>query len=79
MARGMESDLRTGILLTPVHAQTPDVEAAIRLLDVVKTAYDLEIDTGPLEAFATEIQSYYEGLAERLDERADADRPEDRM
>ncbi|WP_276301244.1 proteasome assembly chaperone family protein [Halorussus lipolyticus] len=79
MARGMESDLRTAVFLTPVHAQAPDVEAAIRLLETVQTVYGLEIDTGPLEEFAAEVQGYYEGLAERLQERAEADQPEGRM
>jgi len=78
VARGMESDLRTGLFITPVHAQAPDVEAAIRLLEAVQGTYDLEIDIGPLEEFATEVQGYYEELAERLNERAE-ERPEDRM
>ena len=79
VARGMESDLRTAVFVTPVHAQAPDVEASIRLLDTVGRVYDLEIDTGPLEEFAGEVQSYYEGLAERLSERAESEAPEDRM
>ncbi|MFC7080424.1 proteasome assembly chaperone family protein [Halorussus caseinilyticus] len=79
VARGMESDLRTAVLVTPVHAQAPDVEAAIRLLDAVQSIYDLEIDTGPLEEFATEVQGYYEDLAERLSERAETEGPEGRM
>ena len=79
MARGMESSLRTGVFLTPVHAQAPDVEAAIRLLEGVERVYGLEIDTGPLEEFAGEIKNYYEGLADRLAERADAEMPEDVM
>lgn len=79
MARGMESDLRTAVYVTPVHAQAPDVEAAIRLLSAVERVYDLEIDTEPLEQFAAEVQGYYEDLAERLEERAEAEMPEDRM
>ncbi|WP_137286718.1 proteasome assembly chaperone family protein [Halorussus salinisoli] len=79
MARGMESDLRTGVFVTPVHAQAPDVEAAIRLLDAVQRVYDLDIDTGPLEEFAGEVRGYYEDLAERLSERAETDGPEGRM
>jgi uncharacterized protein len=79
MARGMESDLRTGVLVTPVHAQAPDVEAAIRLLDTVQRIYDLDLDTGPLEEFATEIRGYYEDLAERLQERAEPEAAYDRM
>jgi uncharacterized protein len=78
MARGMESDLRTGLFVTPVHAQAPDVEASIRLLEAVQGTYGLDLDTGPLEEFATEVQGYYEELAERLSERTE-ERPEDRM
>jgi len=79
LARGMESDLRTGVFVTPVHDRVPDVDAAIRLLEAVAQVYSLEIDTGPLEDFAGEVQSYYEDLTERLTERADAELPEDRM
>jgi uncharacterized protein len=35
VARGMESSLRTGVFVTPVHQQVPVVEAVIRLLDAV--------------------------------------------
>ena len=79
MARGMESSLRTGLFVTPVHQQAPDVEAAIRLLDVVGRVYDLEIDTGPLEEFAGEIRNYYEDLADRLSTLEEAEAPHDRM
>ncbi|MFB6300748.1 MAG: proteasome assembly chaperone family protein [Halobacteriales archaeon] len=77
--RGMESSLRTGVFITPVHAQNPDVEAALRLLDAFRSAYDIEIDTEPLEAFAAEVQQYYADLAERLDAVEDTQRPDDRM
>ncbi|WP_435177675.1 proteasome assembly chaperone family protein [Halorussus sp. AFM4] len=79
VARGMESALRTAVFVTPVHAQAPDVEAAIRLLDTASRVYGLDIDTGPLEEFAAEVQSYYEGLAERLSERAESEIADDRM
>lgn len=79
MARGMESDLRTAVFVTPVHQQVPDIEAAIRLLETVESVYGLDIDTGPLEEFATEVRSYYEDLTARLSEQADAEMPEDRM
>ncbi|NEU58983.1 proteasome assembly chaperone family protein [Halorussus sp. MSC15.2] len=79
VARGMESDLRTAVYVTPVHEQAPDVEAAIRLLNAVGRVYDLEIDTGPLEEFAAEIRGYYEELAERLSERTETEGTENRM
>lgn len=77
--RGMETDLRTGVFITPVHAQAPDAEAALRLLDAFRAAYGIEIDTEPLETFAAEIQQHYADLAERLNTVEDAQHPDDRM
>ena len=74
MQRGMESDLATGILTTPVHSQGPDIEAALRLIESVRTVYDVDIDTEPLEAFADEVRNYYEGLSQHLE----ATEPQDR-
>ncbi|USZ68188.1 PAC2 family protein [Halorussus salilacus] len=79
VARGMRSSLRTAVFVTPVHAQAPDVDAAIRLLETVEQVYGLDVDTEPLEAFAAEVREYYEELSNRLSERADAEMPEDRM
>lgn len=79
LARGMESPLRTAVYVTPVHAQAPDVEAAIRLLDTISTVYDLEIDTTALEAFANEVSQYYANLSERVEAAEDGQKPEDRM
>ncbi|WP_323190290.1 PAC2 family protein [Halostella sp. PRR32] len=79
MERGMETDLRVGVLVTPVHAQAPDVEAALRLLDTVSAIHDVPIDTDPLREFATQVQQYYANLSERIDRAPDGERPEDRM
>ena len=79
VARGMDSGLRTGVLITPVHAQVPDVAAAIRLVEAVETVYDLSVDAGPLEAFAAEVESYYQGLQDHLDSVEDRNTPDDRM
>lgn len=76
--RGMDSSLGVGVYLTPVHQQAPDVEAAIRLVETVSEVYDLAVDSGPLRAFAEEIQQYYSGLAERMAAREE-EIPEDRM
>jgi len=78
LARGIDSDRRACVYTTPVHAQAPDVEAAIRLVDAVSDVYDLDVDTGPLEAFAAEVAQHYEALSERV-ERAEEERAEDRM
>ena len=79
LARGMDTPLRTGVLVTPVHAQAPDVEAAIRLVDAVETVYGLEVDTGALEQFAADVRQYYGELAERLEAVDKQHVPEDRM
>ena len=71
VARGMESPLRTGVFVTPVHAQLPDIEAAIRLLDAVESVYGVEVDTDPLREYAANLQQYYAGLAEQLAPEAD--------
>lgn len=79
LARGIGSDRRACVYTTPVHAQAPDVEAAIRLVDAVSDVYDLDVDTGPLEAFAAEVAQHYEELSERVQRVADDERPDDRM
>jgi len=79
MARGLDSDLGVGVFVTPVHAQTPDVEAALRLVDAVRSVYGLDIDTADLEGFAAEIEQYYGELAERLEATKQEQRPEERM
>ncbi|KTG08294.1 hypothetical protein AUR64_18825 [Haloprofundus marisrubri] len=76
--RGLSSPLGVCVYVTPVHAQVPDVEAALRLLDAVDDVYDLGIDIGPLEAFAERVRQYYGELAERIDTR-ESDTAEDRM
>ncbi|MDL5361407.1 proteasome assembly chaperone family protein [Halalkalicoccus sp. NIPERK01] len=77
--RGMDTDLGVGVFVTPVHAQTPDAEAALRLLSTLKAVYDLDFDTGPLEAFASEVQNHYAQLSERLEAAETHERPDDRM
>ncbi|MFC7167666.1 proteasome assembly chaperone family protein [Halospeciosus flavus] len=79
LSRGIDSPLAAGVFVTPAHAQAPDVEAAIRLLDTVSDVYDLDVDTGPLESFAAEVAQHYEDLAERVENVEEDQRPEDRM
>ncbi|MFB6268555.1 MAG: proteasome assembly chaperone family protein [Halobacterium sp.] len=79
LERGIDSDLRACVYTTPVHAQAPDVEAAIRLVDAVSDVHDLDVDTGPLEAFAAEVAQHYAELSERVERVADDERPDDRM
>ena len=80
--RGMNSDLRVSIIVTPVHRRTPDVEAAIRLVETVTTMYDVPVDVSPLETFARELTQYYTELHDRLEkesDRTDRSLGEDRM
>jgi uncharacterized protein len=79
MARGIESALRTAVFVTPVHAQVPDVPAAIRLIETFDRVYDLGIDAGPLEEFAETVERYYQDLAARLEATDERQMPEDRM
>ncbi|MFC6785446.1 proteasome assembly chaperone family protein [Halobaculum halobium] len=79
MARSMESDLRGCVYVTPVHAQIPDVDAAVRLVGAVEETYGLGVDTGPLEAFAHQVAEHYQTLADRLKEHAEEEQPSDRM
>ncbi len=78
LERGMDSSLGVGLFVTPVHAQAPDVDAALRLVETVDEIYDLDVDAGPLKAFAAEIRQYYEDLAARIEER-EPDGSHDRM
>lgn len=79
LGRGIESPLDVGVLITPVHGQIPDVEAALRLLEAVGDLYELDIDTDPLKAFSEEVAEYYEELSSRLQSVEEHDRPDDRM
>ncbi|GAB3686243.1 hypothetical protein GCM10028857_17990 [Salinarchaeum chitinilyticum] len=79
LERGIDSDLAVGVLVTPVHPQAPDAEAAIRLLEGLVDVYDLDVDTGPLETFAEQVGQYYGELAARLEDAAENDLPDDRM
>ena len=77
--RGIDTDLAVSVLVTPVHSQVPDADAALRLLEGLIDVYDLDVETGPLETFAEEVREYYGELSERLEAAAERDQPEDRM
>jgi uncharacterized protein len=79
LADGMDSDLRVGVFVTPVHEQAPDVEAALRLIETLDSVYDLPVDTDPLAAFAADVQQYYADLAARLQQVPEEQQPDDRM
>ena len=82
MARGLDSALRTCLLTTPVHAQAPDADAALRLLQAFVDIYDIEVDLGPMAEFAARVSEHYEELAARMQaakEEESRSLPEDRM
>jgi len=79
MQRGIDSDLRVGLVTTPVHQQAPDAEAAVRLLDALARIYDIDLDTGPLEDFAAEVRQHYAELAARIERAHEEQSPDDRM
>lgn len=78
--RAMDAPAGTGacIYVTPVHARTPDVDAAVRLVEAVAAVHGLDVDAGPLREFAAAVQQHYAGLADRLAER-ETETSEDRM
>lgn len=77
--RGLDSPLRVGVLTTPAHARTPDVEATLRLLEAVEALYGLGVDLEPLAAFAEEVEKQYAELSERMQQAEQRQQPEDRM
>lgn len=80
VTRGLGTSLGTAVFTTPAHAQAPDVDAALRLLDAIVAVYELDIDTAPLEGFAEEVTAYYTELAERMAEAREGEEPlPDRM
>ena len=79
LSDGMDSALRVGVFVTPVHERAPDVEAALRLIETLDAVYGIGIDTDPLAAFAADVQQYYADLAARLDQVPEEQQPEDRM
>lgn len=79
MERAIDGPLKGCVFTTPVHQQVPDVDAALRLLEAVEAAYDLGVDTGPLEEFAAAVSEQYAELAARLEAQQEEQVPEDRM
>lgn len=79
MGRGIDSPLRTGLLVTPVHERVPDVEAAIRLVDTVASLYQITIDSAPLQTYASQVEQYYHDLAKKLEAVEEEHQYNDRM
>jgi len=78
LERGIDSPLGVGVFITPVHAQAPDADAALRLVEAIDETYDLGVDSAPLMSFAADVRRHYEDLAERIEDR-EPDGTYDRM
>lgn len=76
---GMDTGFDTCVFTTPIHAQSPDAEAALRLLDAVVEVRELAVDTGPLQSFANELARHYAELADRLERTRTESANDDRM
>ncbi|MFB6197445.1 MAG: proteasome assembly chaperone family protein [Halobacteriaceae archaeon] len=79
IGQGMDSELRVGVFVTPVHAQVPDVEAALRLVQAFEQLFEVDVNTDELEQFAAEVERYYQDLEDRLRSMEPSETPEDRM
>jgi uncharacterized protein len=79
VTHGLEPSLAVCVYTTPVHARSPDIDAALRLLETIEDVYDLDIDTGPIEEFAASVSAHYERLAEHVQDTREDDRYDDRM
>jgi len=80
VADGIDDDRRAvGVFTTPAHPQAPDAAAAIRLLDALRGVQQIDVDTGPLEAFAATVEAQYRALAERIESTDERTMPDDRM
>lgn len=79
LERAIDTDLAAAVYVTPVHAEVPDVDASLRLIDAIASVYDLDVDTEPLQQFAQQVHDYYADLNERVQQVSEAQQPEDRM
>ena len=79
MDRALDGSIPTCVLTTPVHALAPDIEAALRILEVTDRIYGLDLDTEPLETFAENLSQQYEKLAARLETEREEHVADDRM
>ena len=67
LARGIDTTLSVGALVTPAHPPAQDVEAALRLINAFEEVHDIDVDTEPLEEHAREMKQHYKQLAERME------------
>lgn len=79
VAGGIDGEVPVGVFTTPAHPQAPDAAAAIRLLEALTRTHGIDMDTGPLKAFAADVEAQYRALAERIEAADDRSMPDDRM
>jgi len=79
VTRGLDDEPPVGVFTTPAHPQAPDAAAAIRLLEALTRTHGFDVDTGPLEAFAANVEAQYRALAERVESADEGTLPDDRM
>lgn len=71
------TDLSSPALVRPWHTVT--AQAAVRLLEAFDEIYDDGVDTGPLQAFAAEMDQHLAEFAERMDRLSTDASDDDRM
>jgi uncharacterized protein len=79
VTQGIGDERPTGVLTTPTHPQAPDAAATTRLLTALRETHAIQIDTGPLEAFAANIEAHYQALAEQMESGDSGTTLDDRM
>lgn len=68
MARSLNEDAPpTGAFVTPAHPPGPDLQAVLRLIEVIEAVYGFDVDEEELRRQSDELQQYYAALADRLD------------
>jgi uncharacterized protein len=67
LVRSMDGEVPpTGVLVTPTHPPGPDLDAAIRFLDALRSLYEVPVDAGELRQRSNELKQYYAELADRM-------------
>ena len=66
---GMDTPLKVGVFITPVHNVVQDIDASLRLLTTLQNLYGLETDKSELEKHAREVNDYYSRLSHHVQER----------
>jgi uncharacterized protein len=79
VTQGIGDERPTGVFTTPTHPQASDAAATTRLLTALRETHAIQIDTGPLEAFAANIEAHHQALAEQMESSDSGTTLDDRM